>query len=142
VFGICRGLQLLNVAFGGTLWQDINTQVPDSLVHRDAVVYDHNFHSIDIVAGTRLAALYPGVERVRVNSVHHQGIKELADEFVVEAVSHTDGVVEAIRRKDPDASYIAAVQWHPEWHQPSASDTIDDTALLRDFLGAVASAKR
>jgi putative glutamine amidotransferase len=142
VFGICRGLQLLNVAFGGTLWQDINTQVPDSLVHRDASVYDNNFHSIDIVRGTRLASLYPGVERVRVNSIHHQGIKRLADAFVVEAVSHTDGVIEAIRRKDPAASYIAAVQWHPEWHQPGASDTIDDAALLQDFLGAVAAAKR
>lgn len=141
VFGVCRGLQLLNVAFGGTLWQDINTQVPDSLVHRDAQVYDNNFHSIDIIAGSRLAALYPGVERVRVNSIHHQGIKQLSDEFVVEAVSHSDGVIEAIRRKDPARSYIAAVQWHPEWHQPGESDTIDDTALLEDFLGAVAAAK-
>ncbi|TFY97921.1 gamma-glutamyl-gamma-aminobutyrate hydrolase family protein [Ramlibacter rhizophilus] len=141
VFGICRGLQLLNVAFGGTLWQDINTQVPESLVHRDAAIYDNNYHSIDIVPGTRLAALYPGVQRVRVNSIHHQGIKRLADEFVVEAVSHSDGVIEAIRRKDAGASYIAAVQWHPEWHQPGLSESIDDTALLRDFLGAVSEAK-
>ncbi|MEJ7930323.1 type 1 glutamine amidotransferase [Ramlibacter sp. AN1015] len=141
VFGICRGLQLLNVAFGGTLWQDIDTQVPDALVHRDASIYDHNFHSIDIVPDTRLASLYPGVERVRVNSIHHQGVKRLADEFVVEAVSHSDGVVEAIRRKDPRGSYIAAVQWHPEWHQPGASGTIDDSALLQDFLDAVADVK-
>ncbi|NMM09734.1 MAG: type 1 glutamine amidotransferase [Polaromonas sp.] len=140
VFGICRGLQLLNVAFGGTLYQDIVTQVPDSFAHRDATTYDLNFHSVNIVQGSRLSALYPGVERVRVNSIHHQGIKDLAPEFVAEAYSVTDGIVEAIRRKDPTKSYIAALQWHPEFHKPG-SDTIDDGAVLKDFLEAVAAAK-
>ena len=140
VFGICRGLQLLNVAFGGTLYQDIGTQLPQALQHRDAASYDLNYHSIEIVQGTRLSALYPGVERVRVNSIHHQGIKDLASDFDVEAVSHEDGMVEAIRRRDPAKSYIAAVQWHPEFHQPS-SDTIDDGALLQDFLEAASAAK-
>ena len=140
VFGVCRGLQILNVAFGGTLYQDIGTQLPQALQHRDAVLYDLNHHSIEIIPKTRLSALYPGVERVRVNSIHHQGIKDLAGEFDVEAVSHEDGVVEAIRRRDPDKSYIAAVQWHPEFHKPDA-DTIDDSALLQDFLGAVAAVK-
>ncbi|AEG94872.1 gamma-glutamyl-gamma-aminobutyrate hydrolase family protein [Ramlibacter tataouinensis] len=140
VFGVCRGLQLLNVAFGGTLWQDINTQIPDSLRHRDPDIYDLNHHSIEILPGSRLSQLYPGVERARVNSIHHQGIKRLSDEFVAEAVSHEDGVVEAIRRKDPDKPYIAAVQWHPEFHQPDMA-TIDDAALLQDFLAAVSAAK-
>ena len=140
LFGVCRGLQILNVAFGGTLYQDITTQLPQSLQHRDAVLYDLNHHSIEIVPESRLAALYPGVERARVNSVHHQGIKDLAGEFAVEAVSHEDGVVEAIRRRDPDKSYIAAVQWHPEFHKPN-SDTLDDGALLQDFLGAAAMVK-
>ena len=140
IFGVCRGLQLLNVAFGGTLYQDIQTQVPESFLHRDAVAYDQNFHSVDIVQGTRLSALYPGVERVRVNSIHHQGIKELSPEFEVEAYSVDDGIVEAIRRKDPSKSYIAALQWHPGFHQPG-SETIDDAAVLEDFLSAVAAAK-
>jgi len=140
VFGVCRGLQLLNVAFGGTLYQDINTQLPNSFVHRDASTYDQNFHSVDIVPGSRLSALYPGMEQVRVNSIHHQGIKDLAPEFEAEAYSVSDGVVEAIRRKDRSKSYIAAVQWHPEFHQPG-SDTIDDAAVLGDFLAAVAAAK-
>lgn len=140
VFGICRGLQLLNVAFGGTLFQDIQMQVPDSFVHRDADVYDQNFHSVDIVQGSRLSALYPGVERVRVNSIHHQAVKDLSPEFEAEAYSVTDGIVEAIRRKDPSRSYIAAVQWHPEFHKPG-SETINDSAVLEDFLGAVAAAK-
>src|SRR6478609_2329728 len=64
VFGVCRGLQLMNVAYGGTLYQDIATQVPDSLTHRDAAIYDQNFHTIDIQPGTQLAALYPGSGRV------------------------------------------------------------------------------
>ena len=140
VFGICRGLQLLNVAFGGTLYQDINTQVPESFIHRDAVTYDQNFHSVDIVPGSQLSRLYPGVERVRVNSIHHQGIKDLSPEFEAEAYSAEDGIVEAIRRKDRSKSYIAATQWHPEFHQPG-SNTIDDAPVLADFLTAVARAK-
>ena len=141
VFGVCRGLQLLNVAFGGSLYQDIETQVPASFKHRDAASYDLNYHSIDIVQGSRLSLLYPGVERVRVNSIHHQAIKDLAPEFEAEAYSNNDGLVEAIRRRDPSKSYIAAVQWHPEFHKPG-SDTIDDGALLGDFLDAVEAAKK
>jgi putative glutamine amidotransferase len=140
IFGVCRGLQLLNVAFGGTLYQDINTQVPDSFVHRDAVTYDLNYHSVNILQGSRLSRLYPGVERVRVNSIHHQAIKRLADTFEAEAFSVSDGIIEAIRRKDPAKSYVAAVQWHPEFHQPG-SDTIDDAAMLKDFLDAVAACR-
>jgi putative glutamine amidotransferase len=135
VFGVCRGLQLLNVAYGGTLYQDIATQLPDALPHRDASVYDRNFHSVEIVDGSRLAQLYPGTRRVKVNSIHHQAIKDLARGFVVEAVSNEDGLVEAIRRPDAGKPFMAAVQWHPEFHQPG-SDTIDDAALLDDFLEA------
>ena len=140
IFGVCRGLQLLNVTYGGTLYQDIQTQVPDAFVHRDASIYDLNFHSVDIVQGSQLSNLYPGVERVRVNSIHHQAIKDLSPEFVAEAYSVKDGLIEAIRRKDPSKSYIAALQWHPEFHQ-QGSDTIDDGALLEDFLSAMALAK-
>ena len=132
---------LHNVAYGGTLYQDINTQVPESFVHRDAVTYDLNYHSVDIRQGSHLSGLYPGVERARVNSIHHQAIKDLAPDFEAEAYSVTDGIVEAIRRNDPEKAYIAAVQWHPEFHKPG-SDTIDDTAMLEDFLRAVATSKR
>ena len=140
MFGVCRGLQLLNVAYGGTLYQDIQTQVPESFSHRDAVTYDLNYHSVDIVQDTKLSRLYPGVARVRVNSIHHQAIKHLSPEFEAEAFSVTDGIVEAIRRKDRSKSYIAALQWHPEFHL-AGSDTIDDGAILADFLAAVAQAK-
>ena len=140
VFGVCRGLQLMNVACGGTLYQDIETQVPKSLRHRDAAVYDQNFHSIEIVPGSRLASLYPQSHRVTVNSIHHQAIKDLAPGFGAEAISNEDGLVEAIRRRDNTKSYLAAVQWHPEFHLPGAQ-TLDDAALLKDFLDAALAAR-
>ena len=135
VFGVCRGLQLLNVAYGGTLYQDIATQLPGSLSHRDASVYDRNFHTVDIQQGTRLAQLYADAPRLKVNSIHHQAIKDLAAGFVVEALS-PDGLIEAIRRPDAHKPYMAAVQWHPEFHMPETRDCIDDAALLEDFLAA------
>ena len=141
VFGVCRGLQLMNVAYGGTLYQDIATQVPAALTHRDASVYDRNFHTVDILPGSRLAALYPQDGRVTVNSIHHQAIKDLAPGFEVEAISHEDGIVEAIRRTDATRPYVAAVQWHPEFHRTD-SETIDDAALLEDFLAAAGAARK
>ena len=137
VLGVCRGLQLLNVAYGGTLYQDIGTQRPEARVHRDAAIYDRNFHDVEFVAGSALASLYPNMKTAKVNSVHHQGIKDLAPGFVVEATSPDDGIIEAIRR--PAAlgkSYIAAVQWHPEFHRAEWG-TLDDTPILNDFLRAV-----
>ena len=133
VFGVCRGLQLLNVAFGGTLLQDIATQRPESVSHREASLYDRHFHEVEFVAGSRLAQMYPGVARAKVNSVHHQAIKDLAPGLVVEAVSAHDGLIEAVRR--PGDSYVAAVQWHPEFHRADLG-TLDDTPILNDFLSA------
>ncbi|MDB5751642.1 MAG: Peptidase [Ramlibacter sp.] len=137
VFGICRGLQLINVAHGGTLYQDIATQKPGARVHRDAVAYDLNFHPVDILPGTRLAGLLEG-GRHKINSVHHQGIKQLAPGFVAEAMSPDDGVIEAIRHVGD--AWIAAVQWHPEFHRPELG-VVDDTPLLRDFLDAARAAR-
>jgi putative glutamine amidotransferase len=134
VFGVCRGLQLLNVAYGGSLYQDIATQIPGALTHRDGAVYDQNFHAVDIVPGSRLAQVLGGSTTLRVNSIHHQGIKTLASEFAAEAVSCEDGIIEAIRRRDPTRSYMAAVQWHPEFHE--AENNSAETALLEDFLAA------
>ncbi len=138
VFGVCRGLQLINVAFGGTLYQDIGTQRPDSLVHRDADIYDHNFHQLEVLPDTRLQAILAGAKSCKINSIHHQGIKQLAADFVVEGRCPDDGMIEAIRHSG--ASYIAAVQWHPEFHRP-ALGTLDDTPLLTDFLSAAQTAR-
>ena len=148
IFGVCRGLQLINVAFGGTLFQDIETQHPNALRHRDPVSYDQNFHDIELVEGTRLSQMYPGVAHARVNSIHHQGIKDLAPGFEVEAWSYPDRVPEAIRRvgkgdvRGNHRGYIAATQWHPEFHrQGSTVSTVDDTAILDDFMAACAATK-
>ena len=113
IFGVCRGLQLINVAFGGTLYQDIETQHehPETLRHRDPVTYDQNFHEIELVEASRLAGLYPGVLRARVNSIHHQAVKDLAPNFVVEAWSAPDRIPDAIRRPVTGSrGYIAATQ--------------------------------
>ncbi len=137
VFGICRGLQLINVAHGGSLYQDITTQKPGARVHRDAAAYDRHFHEVQVVPGSRLAHLL-GERPHTINSVHHQGIKELAPGFVVEALSPEDGVIEAIRHTGD--AWVSAVQWHPEFHFPSLG-VVDDTPLLHDFLDAARAAR-
>jgi gamma-glutamyl-gamma-aminobutyrate hydrolase PuuD len=138
VLGICRGIQILNVAFGGTLYQDIATQVPGAADHRNWDIYDANRHEIDIAAGSRLADLYPGAERVTVNSVHHQAVKDVAEGFVVEAVSATDGIVEALRL--PGERFVAGVQWHPEFTPVGDADQIAAEPIVDDFLAAAALA--
>ncbi|MBL8361614.1 MAG: gamma-glutamyl-gamma-aminobutyrate hydrolase family protein [Rubrivivax sp.] len=141
VFGVCRGLQLINVMHGGTLWQDIATQRPGALDHRQLGQYERHFHDVQIVEGTRLAELYAGQLRTRANSIHHQAIKDVAPGFVVEARCPDDGTVEAIRKVD-GASYVAAVQWHPEFHVPGDTDTVDDSPMLEDFLAACRAVRR
>jgi putative glutamine amidotransferase len=139
VFGVCRGLQLLNVMLGGTLWQDIGTQRPDALQHRELGRYEQHWHDIDIVPGTHLARLYPGVQRRRANSIHHQGIKDLAPTLVVEARCPEDGLIEAVRYRGP--GYVAAVQWHPEFHDNADPLLFDDTPMLMDFFAAARQAQ-
>ena len=138
VLGICRGLQMMNVAHGGTLYQDIGTQNPGARSHRNQERYDRHVHPLEIVAGTRLAEIFDGVERPVVNSVHHQAVKDLAPGFVVEARSPEDGIVEAIRK--PGATFMAAVQWHPEFHR-RGEGTLDDRPMLDDFLAAARAAR-
>ena len=135
IFGVCRGLQLINVAFGGTLYQDIETQVPGAQQHRNPVTYDKHQHDIAIVPGSRLDKLYPNLPRARVNSIHHQGIKQVAPGFSIEAWSIPDRIPEAIHRASNSKSYIAATQWHPEFRDPEGR-TLDDRVILEDFLSA------
>ncbi len=138
LFGICRGLQLLNVAFGGSLYQDIATQCPGSLTHRNWEVYDQNKHTVRVEPESHLASLYNPAQSWTVNSIHHQCIKELAPRFVVEALSEEDRIIEAIRlpQSSPDDPYVAAVQWHPEFHI-EGDGLMDPEPLVQDFLRAV-----
>lgn len=132
VLGICRGLQLINVAFGGTLYQDIDQQRGNPLFHHNPEAYDQHFHRIAFMPGSDLAGLYPNVGNVRVNSIHHQAVKTLGRDLVVEAKSVPDDIVEAIRWLG--ASFVVGVQWHPEFHDPANPDLLDGNALLLAFL--------
>jgi gamma-glutamyl-gamma-aminobutyrate hydrolase PuuD len=133
VLGICRGAQLINVAFGGTLYQDIPTQLADSQVHvTDA--YERHRHDIRFEPGSGLARLYRGVEKPVVTSIHHQSIKALGRGLRVEAWSEPDGVVEAIR--STGKGYVLAVQWHPEFHHPGDKTVLDSAPILEEFLDA------
>jgi putative glutamine amidotransferase len=111
VLGICRGLQVVNVAFGGTLVQDLSTERPSAVTH-EAGDDDRGrlAHSVTIGSGSRLADL-TGVAEAPVNSRHHQAIEDLAPGLTVSATA-PDGLVEAVER--PDGAWLFAVQWHPE----------------------------
>ena len=136
VLGICRGLQVVNVALGGTLWQDLGTQVPHALAHRNWSIYEKNAHATNILPNTGLAKLYPRTTSVKTNSVHHQAVKALGKGLVVEARSEPDGVVEALR--GTGATYLFAVQWHPEFHPEGDTSFLDDRPILDDFLAEAA----
>ena len=133
VLGVCRGMQMINVAFGGTLYQDIATQRPEALKHRDGEQYDLNLHEVALDPNSKLSQLLGGTQSAKVNSIHHQGVKDLAPNFVVEAYCPHDRIPEAIRHQGK--AYVAAVQWHPEFHK-SALGTLDDSPILTDFLNA------
>ena len=135
VLGICRGAQMINVAFGGTLYQDINSLVPDTFVHRNAETYDKNYHGITIEPDSGLARLYPGKSGGKVNSIHHQSVKTLGRDLVIEAWSETDRMIEAIRWKG--RGYVLGIQWHPEFLLPGDQAMLDPTPILDEFLAAV-----
>lgn len=139
VLGICRGAQLINVAFGGTLYQDIAELCQGALDHVHADAYDQHFHDISFVAGGALARLYPDRATARVNSLHHQAVKTLGKDMVTEALSVPDKIVEAIRWQGP--SYVMGVQWHPEFMDPNNPGLLHGDALLLAFLTAAERAR-
>lgn len=133
VLGICRGLQLINVAMGGTLYQDINRQVAQAHRHlTDA--YEKNLHAVRFEPGSALARMYPGVTEAQVNSIHHQSVKTLGRNLRVEAWSEPDRVIEAIRGTRP--GFVLGVQWHPEFHAPGDAGVLDSDPILDEFLRA------
>jgi putative glutamine amidotransferase len=137
VLGICRGAQLINVAFGGTLYQDVATQLPDSGRHVTDE-YERHLHEIRFAPGSGLARLYGGLERPRVTSIHHQSIKALGRGLNAEAWSEPDGVVEAVR--GAGEGYVFAVQWHPEFHHAGNAGALDCSPILEEFLSAARGA--
>ena len=134
VLGICRGAQLINVAYGGTLYQDIATQVPGALEHRNWEIYDRNFHELRFAPGSGLARHYSSDRPYKVNSVHHQAVKDLGRTLAIEARAEHDGMIEAVRHTGP--SWVLGVQWHPEFHDPADASLLDDQPILEEFLSA------
>lgn len=133
VLGICRGCQLINVAFGGTLYQDIASDVPTAIEHVSDL-YDSHYHVIQFPQGSVLSKLFPSKSEALVNSIHHQAVKDLGRDLVVEAVSGRDNIVEAVRYRK--ARFVMGLQWHPEFHRGGSSDLLDCTPILDDFLQA------
>ena len=138
IFAICRGIQLLNVALGGSLVQDIPTQVLQHLDHRPGGEPAMIGHYIDVTPGTRLAELVEAeLERdgyCAVNSRHHQALRKVGDGLRVTA-SSVDGVIEAVER--PASRFCVAVQWHPESFWASGRFQ----GLFRGFLAAAHETK-
>ena len=110
VFGICRGIQFLNVYLGGTLYQDLPSLRPGGLEHHMEPPYDVPVHEVTIETDSPLNDIL-GQETLPVNSYHHQAVKTLAPGLKAMAYA-ADGLVEAVYM--PDRSFVMAVQWHPE----------------------------
>ncbi len=134
IFGICRGLQIMNVFFGGTLIQDIPSQIPSAIHHRDIDKYDGYFHGVEFVAGGLFEALHTQKKGGEVNSIHHQGIKQLGKGLQVEARCSEDGLIEGFVHEEGPKGSIMAVQWHPEFFHHFPSETISANLLLEHWL--------
>jgi putative glutamine amidotransferase len=129
VFGICRGIQLLNVYLGGTLYQDIPAEMGTRVAHAQKPPYDIPSHTVAVAAHT---PLYDIVHKaaLSVNSYHHQGVRALANGLV--PMAHADdGLVEAVYM--PDRRYVLAIQWHPEFSYRKHEDQLQ---LFRAFVDA------
>lgn len=128
VFGICRGLQILNAVLGGTLYQDLKNQTGTEICHSMDKPYDRTVHEVTILPDTPLAELY-GPGALAVNSRHHQGIKTLAPALRAQATA-PDGLIESVYL--PGYRFVQAVQWHPE-HRWQAAES---QSILRAFVDA------
>jgi len=131
--GICRGIQVINVAFGGTLYTDIADQADNPQKHDYFPGYDRDYlaHSVSIEPGTRLAQIL-ALPEARVNSLHHQGIETAAPGLKINARSLPDNLVEGVEL--PGHPFGLGVQWHPEW----LVDAPEMVRLFRAFVSAAA----
>jgi putative glutamine amidotransferase len=109
VMGICRGMQLINVLYGGTLYQDIPTQHSKEITHTRIIV-EENYHTVKVTKDSYLANVIGQTGEIKVNTSHHQAVKDVAEGFSVSAIA-PDGIIEAIENKE---TRILCVQWHPE----------------------------
>ncbi|HEX6864362.1 MAG TPA: gamma-glutamyl-gamma-aminobutyrate hydrolase family protein [Thermoanaerobaculia bacterium] len=131
VWGVCRGLQVLNVFLGGSLWQDLPSQRPEGLEHSIVEPKDHLAHTVQVLEPGRPLGEVLARETPWVNSRHHQAIKKLAEGLVPVAES-PDGLIEAAVLDHPDW-WVRGVQWHPE----NLVALPQQRALWEDFVRAV-----
>ena len=129
ILGICRGLQLINVALGGTLWQDLPSQMPSPIPHKQTQGDFEHSHCVELLPDSILATV-TGKTRIPVNSFHHQAVKTLGRDLAVIAQAD-DGIVEALHHTCHP--FLLALQWHPE--RLSHKDA-DAAAIFRAFLSA------
>ncbi len=127
VLGICRGIQLINAALGGTLWQDLPSAHPSEIVHRQEKPYDNTVHTVSLQGKLKE---FLGKETLRVNSRHHQAVRVLSPKLSPAAFS-TDGLIEAV--EIPGKRFFLAVQWHPEYLYPKDGDAF---LLFESFINA------
>lgn len=130
VLGICRGIQFINAALGGTLYQHLPLQCPSEVEHHQQPPYDIPVHTVQILQDTPLHALLQTGE-LAVNSYHHQAVKRLANGLQSMAVA-PDGLIEAIYK--PDHKFLWAVQWHPEFSYRSEQSS---RAIFARFVQAM-----
>lgn len=136
ILGICRGLQLLNVYFGGTLIADLESEGYKR--HHSPSLETQNHHLIQIQPGGHLSSIFEGAHNVV--SIHHQAIKNLGKNLQIEAVSNDDKIIEAISKIDSE-TYILAVQWHPEFHKNDLQNILDANIFFQHFLKVVRNRK-
>jgi putative glutamine amidotransferase len=136
IFGICRGIQLINTALGGDLYQDIPSQAERDfpVCHQQAPAYRYPSHHVTIEKGSLLYDITGGLTTIEVNSMHHQAVRTPAPGLVPCAHS-TDGLIEALEK--PDYPFLLAVQWHPEYLWPSKEEA---AALFKRFVEAAGKA--
>lgn len=133
IFAICRGIQVLNVAAGGSLWQDIASQLPHALRHDWHPEYGEDYlaHGVNLKPGSRLAEI-SRQGRLQVNSLHHQAIRRVGTGLTVVARADDD-IVEAVEGRG--TQWVLGVQWHPEW-------LVARCALMRALFAAFGEACR
>lgn len=129
VLAVCRGAHLMNVQFGGTLWQDIPSQVPTELEHNQAAPWGERCHDIRVQLDSRLGSVVE-TETLAINSFHHQAIKDVAPGLEVTAVA-PDGLIECVEATA--YPWVVGVQWHPERQEEQAPETDPDRRLLAAF---------
>lgn len=141
VLGICRGFQVMNAYYGGTLFQDIETQRPESIKHRDAIEYDRVHHAVRFAKDSFMEKLYADEKNPMVNSVHHQAVKDLGKGLIPQAFCPEDEILEAFIHESAEPGKIMGVQWHPEFFHTMGDKLIDPFKIIDTFLSFVKTDK-